>query len=1858
MRKVPFFMGKGRSDFVASTFFAKKKRNFLFLSRNAFVTQSVKLGSSIEGPSFLLKRRHEVGFFRELKWGFPQKSDVFFNKKAALFLTKKRSFFVFSSNSLLSPARVALGLPARPYFLLGSFSFTLKKNLKEKKLLITSNSRTLVSPLTDNSNVFLNLAFNKGILKNFVFWCFVNYGQAKTIKILEKLQLIGFKYATKAGISLSIDDLKIPPIKAMLLTDAEKSVEDGLLGYKKAQLTGLERFQRVIETWHKTSESLKDEMIEYFRKTDTLNPVYMMAFSGARGNVSQVRQLVSMRGLMSDPQGKILSFPIQSNFREGLTLTEYVISCYGARKGVVDTALRTANAGYLTRRLVDVAQHVIVLNFDCGTKKGFYLTEMTALNKTLYPLRQRLIGRVLAADIYNLKPITSGSIKEVKTKLSKTSAEVIARRNQEISEPIAQKIAKLTNKVLIRSPLTCATPRLVCQLCYGWSLSEGYLVPIGEAVGIIAAQSIGEPGTQLTMRTFHTGGVFSGEMFDQLIAPYDAIVTYSAPVAGTLIRTTQGKIAFLIKAEGVLSISKCEDLEIDTSAQNSNLKKSEIVFNAKKSFKLPPYTVLFLRHNEKVFKDQLIAELAFLSSKVAQKSETAEFIVKSELEGQIYNGSITLVEKYTNYNDIITQSKDWGTVWLLSGKICQLPLNSTFFALPGDLVDETSVLSEVKWFVPVKTLLDTNSVIKPIKKERYYDFSLNKHKWSFFSEEGRSDFVASTFSHKKNSNIAVANEGIKKNFAFSSAVSTSDRFIFLSESLKRGELQMGFSSKKRRFFVKKSCAFLLVSVNRRLTEVAWTFSHYKKRKRNLENLTSLFNFKIQNGSSVFFSKAGFFLAEPKKKPVKKSLTETKNRARLQSNPFSPMVQKKIINYKHPIINSESLLTKLKFKLNSFEKQTLKADLKAEQGVSLLNSFKPKSTNKVSLHNSDRFSDQFKIDHTSAFTQKSGIETFFSIKNKINITFPLLLINFDRISYKTFGYFFSFFSLTGQNERTQVILGRNESQVNGKKDNKQSLLSLHSFWKRKWDFPQKSDAFFNKKAALFCPSLFVTGFGRERTKSFLLFSESSTDVFFVPKLLEQRLKFWQQNYGPTEIADSTMSKNTWGNSEKIQESSLFSSSTPILNIKSSNRLSKDLFHWFPKKYLTLKGGICIYSYNYDFFSHYSSFINNERNGQWSNKKLVSVLSLFKGFSYSNFNPAKIFWVNQTFSKPKIYKVKVQNKMKVRPNDKVNSYTHSLLNRSVQKELSTSSFPSWLHTCSRTGYTTLKSFCFDSLNEVKRRENKTKKIEKNQRTPNKVLKQLRKSLKGIEKTKKLRFFVKKSAAFLMKNHQLNFNFGKQTLDNHIFLYKIKNLVSGISLHKKFLFPGQKLVDDISFDSAVVYVQCLPETSIHENAKSQTNNTNKFCLSALKVKSRNGNLKFCVKKFISNTTVRFKTIENFIPNFLFKGSQASNFILLIRKIREYPVYPPNYYKKLLYQSNKKTSFKFKSKVGNKIAKSNYHSPILNKQSPSLRLLEKSPKIDLVLNLNYKGLKKSKMQTFTNQLINLPFSLTPAPLKEGGKNRKYFLVDSKHVEGWKSKPRKLKKRELGDKDRKTKVLSRWAKRLVIPEPDIFSQKSFSTSSNIEFLTKSSIQLLTCRLSARQKSLLKNSVKNKAISPYFSYSKFLKGTKFRMFNELKRTSNFCDITPNYLDESLIALLCCQKNSFKHWKIYKRNVRFPHPQNTSRFYLWTNRSAIIISTSSNSDVNSTTNLKGIFLAKKVEATKSLRPFPIKKKTESLFFKRKLKKHQTFEKSDLLASRQSWFFLSENFKKTKNIPYYRNSSQNNSKSSFSLESLGN
>lgn len=395
-------------------------------------------------------------------------------------------------------------------------SSSKKQSVRSKHSPMTAMEKKVAVP------VFFNTCFDKTSLKNLIAWFLDQYGQKVTVDLVETLKQVGFHQATQAGVSLGVDDLLIPPEKGELLSQAFVKKQTVIQSLETGNVTSVEKSQRLIDTWNQTSETLRHSAVQNFRVTNPVNPVYMMAFSGARGNISQVRQLVGMRGLMADPQGAILEFPIQSNFREGLTVSEYLISCFGARKGLVDTALRTATSGYLTRRLVDAVQHVVVQISNCQTQKGILLKGPK--------LKQRLIGRVLLTD---LEVDSSSSVK----------------KNTLISPSLAHQLVAKYSEIRVRSPLTCETEKSVCQLCYGLDLGQGKLVSLGEAVGIIAAQSIGEPGTQLTMRTFHTGGVgvFSDQAMKPLLAPFSGKVEFLDSLPGRFVRTPHGNIVYLVK---------------------------------------------------------------------------------------------------------------------------------------------------------------------------------------------------------------------------------------------------------------------------------------------------------------------------------------------------------------------------------------------------------------------------------------------------------------------------------------------------------------------------------------------------------------------------------------------------------------------------------------------------------------------------------------------------------------------------------------------------------------------------------------------------------------------------------------------------------------------------------------------------------------------------------------------------------------------------------------------------------------------------------------------------------------------------------------------------------------------------------------------------------------------------------------------------------------------------------------------------------------------------------------------------------------------------------------------------------------
>nr|YP_010508185.1 RNA polymerase beta'' subunit [Stephania cephalantha]UXG56775.1 RNA polymerase beta'' subunit [Stephania cephalantha] len=472
--------------------------------------------------------------------------------------------------------------------------------------------------------VFHNKSIDGTAMKRLISRLIDRFGMAYTSHILDQVKTLGFQQATATSISLGIDDLLTIPSKAWLVQDAEQQSFLLEKHHHYGNVHAVEKLRQSIEIWYATSEYLRQEMNPNFRMTDPSNPVHIMSFSGARGNASQVHQLVGMRGLMSDPQGQMIDLPIQSNLREGLSLTEYIISCYGARKGVVDTAVRTSDAGYLTRRLVEVVQHIVVRRTDCGTIRGISVSPRNGM-MTERIFIQTLIGRVLADDIY-------------------IGARCIAIRNQDIGIGFVNRfITFRAQPISIRTPLTCRSTSWICRLCYGRSPTHGDLVELGEAVGIIAGQSIGEPGTQLTLRTFHTGGVFTGGTAEHVRAPSNGKIKFNEDLVHPT-RTRHGHPAFLCYI----------DLYVTIESQ-------DILHNVN----IPPKSFLLVQNDQYVESEQVIAEIRAGASTVNFKERVRKHIY-SDSEGEMHwSTDVYHAPKYT-YGNVHLLPKT-SHLWILSG---------------------------------------------------------------------------------------------------------------------------------------------------------------------------------------------------------------------------------------------------------------------------------------------------------------------------------------------------------------------------------------------------------------------------------------------------------------------------------------------------------------------------------------------------------------------------------------------------------------------------------------------------------------------------------------------------------------------------------------------------------------------------------------------------------------------------------------------------------------------------------------------------------------------------------------------------------------------------------------------------------------------------------------------------------------------------------------------------------------------------------------------------------------------------------------------------------------------------------------
>lgn len=396
---------------------------------------------------------------------------------------------------------------------------------KHPEVRETTVGRVLFNSLLPEGMPYYNEPVTKKKLSEIVDLCYRKFGNKVTVEMLDRIKEAGFHYATKSGATISVLDLEIPSEKEQIIEEATHRVEEINEHYSQGLITAEEREQKVVDVWTDAANKIADAILEIL---PDFNPVNMMAKSGARGSVRQVSQLCGMRGLMADPSGRIIEYPIKANFREGLSVLEYFISTHGARKGLADTALRTAKSGYLTRRLVDVAQDVIVREEDCGTDDGILLEDLKDENDNIVePFEERVLGRIALRDIVDT-----------------TTGEVIVRAGEEIDERVVEELRKRNiRQAWVRSVLTCRTKHGVCVKCYGRNLATGRLVDVGEAVGIVAAQSIGEPGTQLTMRTFHTGGVrIAGEDITQGLPRVEQLFEVRKPKKAAILSDVDGVV--------------------------------------------------------------------------------------------------------------------------------------------------------------------------------------------------------------------------------------------------------------------------------------------------------------------------------------------------------------------------------------------------------------------------------------------------------------------------------------------------------------------------------------------------------------------------------------------------------------------------------------------------------------------------------------------------------------------------------------------------------------------------------------------------------------------------------------------------------------------------------------------------------------------------------------------------------------------------------------------------------------------------------------------------------------------------------------------------------------------------------------------------------------------------------------------------------------------------------------------------------------------------------------------------------------------------------------------------------------------
>lgn len=434
------------------------------------------------------------------------------------YLTSVKEDAVGAGRYFISPEEALMAYDAREL----SLQAPIKVRLDGKLMDTTLGRVIFYQDLPEGMHHHLNEVVDKESLGKLVSECYHRYGIETAVEMLDKVKALGFHFATVAGVTISVDDTNVPTEKKNILVEANRTVEEIESQYRNSLVAADDRYQQVIKVWNNATDKVAASLIE---NADRFNFIFMIVASGARGDVQQLGKLSGMIGLMADSSGRIIDLPIRPNFREGLTVLEYFISTHGARKGLADTVLRTADSGYLTRRLVDVSQDVIIREEDCGTHEGLHITAMRDGNEELQSLSDRIAGRVAAEDVVHPE-----------------TGEVLAHANEEIDEALAEVIVKAgVEGVKVRTVLHCQSKTGICAKCYGRSLATGRLVDTGEAVGIVAAQSIGEPGTQLATRNLHTGGV-AGDDITQGLPRVEELFEARKPKGAAVITDMDGVV--------------------------------------------------------------------------------------------------------------------------------------------------------------------------------------------------------------------------------------------------------------------------------------------------------------------------------------------------------------------------------------------------------------------------------------------------------------------------------------------------------------------------------------------------------------------------------------------------------------------------------------------------------------------------------------------------------------------------------------------------------------------------------------------------------------------------------------------------------------------------------------------------------------------------------------------------------------------------------------------------------------------------------------------------------------------------------------------------------------------------------------------------------------------------------------------------------------------------------------------------------------------------------------------------------------------------------------------------------------------